>query len=73
MNPKQLMRTVDRARKAIPNAIREVEHHVATAETVLDAGQVFVGSMRDAVERAKSALGMVPPALLNPPKKSTRG
>jgi hypothetical protein len=73
MNPKQLMRAVKRAHNAIPNAIREVEHHVATAETVLDAGQVFVGTMRDAVERAKSALGMVPPALLNPPKKSTRG
>ena len=72
MNPKNILRSVDRARRALPNAIREVEHHVATAENVLDAGQTFVGTMREAVERAKSALGMAPPALLNPPKKSSR-
>ena len=65
MNPKNILRSVDRARKALPNAIREVEHHVATAETVLDAGQSFVSAAREAVERAKSALGMTPPALLN--------
>lgn len=72
MNTKRILRTIDRARKSLPNVIREAEHHVATAENVLDAGQTFVGTMREAVERAKSALGMAPPALLNAPKKSSR-
>jgi hypothetical protein len=72
MNPKRILRNIDRARKALPNVIREAEHHVATAETVLGAGQSLVSAAREAVERAKSALGMAPPALLNPPKKSSR-